>query len=197
MLLNRLCSSQFRSSIIGLTNSLKSLSFPQTAQFSSKIASDSVAAAKDLSTDVSSNQKTIERVNQQLAAKEEGRLFAVVHLCGKQFKVTSGDIIVVEGGWPPDAGDKIRLDKVLAAGGKDFSLIGRPIVQKGLVNVQATVIEKTLSHTRTNFRMRKRKQYRRVNFHRNSNTMIRINSISIMGRVNEDLQPEPEIPRIF
>lgn len=33
-------------------------------------------------------------------------------MCGKQFKVTAGDIILVEGYWPPSTGDKIRLDKV-------------------------------------------------------------------------------------
>ncbi|XP_059622854.1 large ribosomal subunit protein bL21m [Phlebotomus argentipes] len=197
MLLNRLFSSQIRGGILGLANSFKSLSFAPTAQFSSKISPDSVAVAKDLSVDSTSGLETIQKVNQQLLAKEEGRLFAVVHLCGKQFKVTSGDIIVVEGGWPPQPGDKIRLDKVLLVGGKDFSLIGRPIVQKGLVDIQATIIEKTLSHTRTYFRMKRRKQFRRTHFHRNSNTMIRINSIDITGEVNANLQPEPAIPRIF
>lgn len=54
----------------------------------------------------------ITNVNSKLDAQSEGRLFAVVHLCGKQFKVTTGDIIVVEGYWPPTTGDQIRLDKV-------------------------------------------------------------------------------------
>lgn len=58
------------------------------------------------------NQNVIEKVNNQIAQQGEGRLFAVVHLCGKQFKITSGDIILVEGYWPPNIGDKIRLDKV-------------------------------------------------------------------------------------
>ncbi|XP_055694547.1 39S ribosomal protein L21, mitochondrial [Lutzomyia longipalpis] len=195
MLLNKLCSSQFRNGILRLTSSMRSLSV--STQLSSKITPEVVAAKKDLTTEGISNQKIIDRVNQQVISREEGRLFAVVHLCGKQFKVTSGDIIVVEGEWPPDAGDRVRLDKVLIVGGKDFSLIGRPIVQKDLVDVQATIIEKTLSHTRTHFRKRRRKQYQRINFARSSNTMIRINSIDIKGRVNEDIKPEPDIPRIF
>lgn len=57
-------------------------------------------------------KNVFENVNQQVAQQAEGRLFAVVHLCGKQFKVTAGDIILVEGYWPPTTGDKIRLDKV-------------------------------------------------------------------------------------
>lgn len=40
------------------------------------------------------------------------RTFAVVQVCGKQFKVTTGDVIIIEGYWPPDVGDKLRLDKV-------------------------------------------------------------------------------------
>lgn len=54
------------------------------------------------------------------------------------------------------------LLQVLLIGGVDFTLIGRPLVQDGLVNVHATVIEKTLSHTKTHFRFKRRKQYRRI-----------------------------------
>lgn len=105
----------------------------------------------------------IDKVNKEVAAAKQGRLFAVVHLAGKQIKITEGDVFVVEGYWPPNAGDKIRLDKVLLAGAKDFTLVGRPLVQRGLVNVEATVIEKSLSHTKTHFRKKRRKQYMRIN----------------------------------
>uniref|UniRef100_A0A1L8DSB0 Large ribosomal subunit protein bL21m n=1 Tax=Nyssomyia neivai TaxID=330878 RepID=A0A1L8DSB0_9DIPT len=192
MFLNKLNTFQFRRGILSLTGSLRSLN-TSTHLSTNKLTPDSIP--KDLS--CSASRKTIERVNQQLESREEGRLFAIVHLCGKQFKVTSGDIIVVEGEWAPQAGDRIRLDKVLVVGGKDFSLIGRPIVQLGLVDVQATIVEKTLSHTRTHFRKQRRKQYQRINFDRQSNTMIRINSIEVTGKVNENLHLEPEIPRIF
>lgn len=52
------------------------------------------------------------KINEELNKNQQGRLFAVVHLCGKQFKVTAGDVILVEGYWPPNNGDNIRLDKV-------------------------------------------------------------------------------------
>ncbi len=61
---------------------------------------------------IETNEGVIAKVNNQIAQQNEGRLFAVVHLCGKQFKITTGDIILVEGFWPPNIGDKIRLDKV-------------------------------------------------------------------------------------
>lgn len=60
-------------------------------------------------------EDVIENVNKKLDQQAEGRLFAVVHLCGKQFKVTAGDLLQVEGYWPPSIGDRIRLDKVSIA----------------------------------------------------------------------------------
>ncbi|XP_054733284.1 39S ribosomal protein L21, mitochondrial [Anastrepha obliqua] len=141
-------------------------------------------------------QDVFNKVNTQLAAEKEGRLFAIVHLCGKQFKITAGDIILVEGYWPPTIGDQIRLEKVLLAGAKDFTLIGRPLLPQGLVNVNATIIEKTLTHTKTHFKKKRRKQYMRINFQRSPNTMIRINSIEIEKNVNEQTQIISE-PRIF
>lgn len=105
----------------------------------------------------------IAEINNQIATEKAGRLFAVVHLCGKQFKVTTNDIIVVQGYWPPNPGDKLLLEKVLLVGGTDFSLVGKPILSKELVSVDATVIEKTFSTTKTHFRFKPRKQYRRIN----------------------------------
>ncbi|XP_045491563.1 39S ribosomal protein L21, mitochondrial [Colias croceus] len=113
------------------------------------------------------------------------RNFAIVHLLGKQWRVTDGDLLVVEGYWPPNIGDKITLDKVLLAATKDFSLIGRPIVQPGLVTVTATIISKGLSHTRTHFKKKRRKQFMRINFQRAEQTMLRINSVVINNRINE------------
>ncbi|XP_053658673.1 39S ribosomal protein L21, mitochondrial [Anopheles marshallii] len=143
------------------------------------------------------DKNTVDTVNKQVEAGSEGRLFAVVQLCGKQFKITSGDIIVVEGYWPPENGDRLRLDKVLLAGSKDFSLIGRPLLTSGLVDVQATIIEKTLSHTRTHFRKKRRKQYTRINFYRTQQTMIRINSIDITRKLSEASANDSSEERFF
>lgn len=154
---------------------------------------------------VNKTESPITKINEQLKSSKIGRMFAVVHICGKQFKVTDGDIVVVEGYWAPTVGDQIRLDKVkslaqlnddnisfllqvLIAGSQDFSLVGRPIIQKGLVDVQATIIEKSLSHTRTHFKKKRRKQFQRINFYRSPTTMIRINSISFSNLVDDKTQ---------
>ncbi|XP_028155976.1 large ribosomal subunit protein bL21m [Ostrinia nubilalis] len=126
----------------------------------------------------------------KLIEDKASRNFAVVHLLGKQWRVTDGDLLVLEGYWPPNIGDQIKLEKVLVAGTKDFSLIGRPLVQPGLVNITATVISKGLSHTRTHFKKKRRKQFMRINFQRAQQTMLRINSVEIASKINEPANNE-------
>lgn len=121
----------------------------------------------------------------KLIEQGASRNFAIVHILGKQWRVTDGDLLVVEGYWPPNIGDKIKLEKVLLAATKDFSLIGRPLVQPGLVNITATVISKGLSHTRTHFKKKRRKQFMRINFQKVQQTMLRINSVEITNKINE------------
>ncbi|XP_014204861.1 39S ribosomal protein L21, mitochondrial [Copidosoma floridanum] len=129
-------------------------------------------------------------INRQITEDKTGRLFAVIHLAGKQYKVTESDLIVVRGYWPPNPGDKVTLEKVLLLGSKDFTLLGRPILNRELVSIDATVIDKTFSHTVTHFRFRKRKQYRRIHFDRFQQTMLRINTIKINGKVDQKLEFE-------
>jgi len=59
---------------------------------------------------------------------------------------------------------------VLLAGGSDFTLIGRPIISPELVSVHATVIEKALSHIKTVFKKKPRKQYQRINCKQSTGT---------------------------
>ncbi|XP_076630443.1 mitochondrial ribosomal protein L21 isoform X1 [Colletes latitarsis] len=132
----------------------------------------------------------INEINKQINTQSTGRLFAVIHLCGTQYKITENDIIIVSGHWLPTIGDKLKLEKVLLVGSSDFTLIGRPILNRELVSVDATVIQKTLSHTITRFRMKKRKQFRRMNFYRIHRTMLRINSITINGDIDKKKEVE-------
>lgn len=132
----------------------------------------------------------INEINRQVTTNTTGRLFAVVQICGKQFKITESDVIVVQGQWPPQPGDQLRLEKILLVGSKDFTLVGRPILNRELVSVDATVIQKTLSHTITNFKFQPRKQYRRFHFYRIHRTMVRINTITINGEVDKKKEVE-------
>ncbi|KAF0302594.1 39S ribosomal protein L21, mitochondrial [Amphibalanus amphitrite] len=127
----------------------------------------------------------VSQVNRSIADRSTGRLFAVVHINGKQFKVTDGDLVVVQGQWPPALGQQLRLEKVLLVGSADFTLLGRPVLDRGMAAVEATVIEKSLSHTKTIFRKKKRKNYRRINFCRMPLTTLRINSVRLEKTVDQ------------
>uniref|UniRef100_A0A1B6CM71 Large ribosomal subunit protein bL21m n=1 Tax=Clastoptera arizonana TaxID=38151 RepID=A0A1B6CM71_9HEMI len=134
--------------------------------------------------------ETIAHINNQICRGEEGRLFAVIYILGKQYKVTQEDVVVVGGYWAPDIGDQIKFEKVMLLGGSDFTLIGRPILPSNLVSVTATVIDKDLSHVKTRFFKRRRKQFKRINFIRNYQTMIRINEVRVVGEVNKRMDVE-------
>lgn len=121
----------------------------------------------------------ISNINTELAGNTQGRLFAQIHVCGKQFKVTPEDLITLEGQWAPDAGERIKLEKVYAynilfgkiitlcfqvllVGGENFTLIGQPVLPPGLVSVEATVVEKTITHTKFVFKKKRRENYIRT-----------------------------------
>merc|ERR1712071_107607 len=147
--------------------------------------------------DLVTTKDVISKVNSQINDGTHGRLFAVVHIAGKQVRVTDGDLIMVEGVSPTSVGDVIRLEKVLLLGSKDFTLLGRPILRPDLVRIEATVVEKSLTHTKTHFRKKRRKQYMRINFFRHPFSILRINCVSLEGLVDERPEIEGVDGRVF
>lgn len=127
----------------------------------------------------------VEKVNKQLEEGRAGRLFAVVSVGGKQHLVKTEDIIVMEGNYPLKLGEVIRLQKVLAMGGRDFTLLGRPILPVDQAFVEATVIEKTFSHTKIWFLTKPRKNIRVTRFIREPLTYMRINSVCVLNKVDD------------
>ena len=84
-------------------------------------------------------------------------------------------------------GAKIILQKLLALGGRDFTLLGRPVLPLDLANVEATVIEKTLSRTKVIQAFKPRSRVLRYRFNRAKWTLLRVNSINVTGRVGQTL----------
>lgn len=116
---------------------------------------------------------TLEDVKQQ-----QNKLFAVVHISGRQFKITSNDLIVVNQ-IEADIGDEIYLEKVLLAGSEDITLIGRPMLSEELIRIKATVTEHTKTAKVIVFKKKRRKNYKRKYGHRQPISVLRINSIDI------------------
>uniref|UniRef100_A0A3Q3RBH6 Large ribosomal subunit protein bL21m n=1 Tax=Monopterus albus TaxID=43700 RepID=A0A3Q3RBH6_MONAL len=112
--------------------------------------------------------------------QEFGRLFAVVHFAGRQWKVTDEDLILIENHIEAECGERIRIEKVLLVGAEDFTLIGRPLLGKELVRVEATVIEKTESWPKVHMRFWKRHRFQRKRIIIQPQTVLRINSIELL-----------------
>ncbi|XP_030825468.1 39S ribosomal protein L21, mitochondrial isoform X2 [Camarhynchus parvulus] len=123
--------------------------------------------------------EVVQKVNGLIAAGHYGRLFAVVHFASKQWKITSEDLIMMDNVLEAECGDRIRMEKVLLVGADDFTLIGRPLLGKDLVRVEATVIEKTESWPKVNMRFWRRHSFQRKKIIANPQTVLRINTIEI------------------
>uniref|UniRef100_L7LZ03 Large ribosomal subunit protein bL21m n=1 Tax=Rhipicephalus pulchellus TaxID=72859 RepID=L7LZ03_RHIPC len=136
------------------------------------------------SNDVEETRRVLESVNAQIADDTTGRLFAIVYIHGKQFKVTPEDLVLIQADMPVDIGDSLRLEKVLLVGARDFTLLGRPLLDRSLVRVDATVVEKSLSQTKRNFVYIRRSRYERHHFYRYPQTILRINSIQLLRDIN-------------
>ncbi|KAM6940482.1 large ribosomal subunit protein bL21m [Xenentodon cancila] len=118
-------------------------------------------------------------VNQLIGRRDFGRLFAVVHFAGRQWKVTDEDLILIENHVDAECGERIRMEKVLLVGAEDFTLIGRPLLGKELVRVEATVIEKTESWPKVHMKFWKRHRFQRKRIVVQPQTVLRINSIDV------------------
>ncbi|XP_019611230.1 large ribosomal subunit protein bL21m isoform X1 [Rhinolophus sinicus] len=123
--------------------------------------------------------EVVRKVNELIATGQYGRLFAVVHFASHQWKVTSEDLILIENELDIECGERIRLEKVLLVGADNFTLLGKPLLGKDLVRVEATVIEKTESWPKVNMKFKKRKNYRKKHIIVNPQTVLRINTIEI------------------
>lgn len=49
-------------------------------------------------------------------------------------KVTAEDMIAIQAHLPVEIGETISLEKILLVGGTDFSIIGRPLIDKTMVS---------------------------------------------------------------
>lgn len=125
----------------------------------------------------------VSTVNQKIIQQDFSRLFAVVHFASRQWKVTNEDLILIENHIEAECGEMIRMEKVLLVGAEDFTLIGRPLLGKELVRVEATVIEKTESWPKVHMRFWRRHRFQRKKIIIQPQTVLRINSIELAPRL--------------
>ncbi|EFO26577.1 50S ribosomal protein L21 [Loa loa] len=123
-------------------------------------------------------EKVMNAIEQEWRQRDT-RLFAVVYIDKRQFKVSENDLIVLYDNVPLDVGDEIKLEKILAVGGKNFTLFGRPLIHSPTVAVNATVVEKTTSYPQLRYLMNNHAKARTLHWMSRETTILRINDIKI------------------
>ena len=108
-------------------------------------------------------------------------MYAVIKTGGKQYRVTPGDVIVVEK-LLGDAGAKVKLDKVLIVGedGKDPE-VGVPMISNAAVNCE--VMDQSRADKVIVFKKKRRQGYKRKKGHRQNQTVLRVLDINGKGAV--------------
>jgi large subunit ribosomal protein L21 len=101
-------------------------------------------------------------------------MYAVIETGGKQYRVNQGDIIKVEK-LTVDVGQKVDFDRVLLVGEGTDVKVGNPIVDGATVS--GTVVEQDRHRKIIVFKMKRRKNYRRKQGHRQDYTGVLIDNI--------------------
>tara|TARA_B110000977_G_scaffold186204_1_gene251856 strand:- start:3372 stop:3821 length:450 start_codon:yes stop_codon:yes gene_type:complete len=106
-------------------------------------------------------------------------MYAVVKTGGKQYRVAKDDTILVEK-LEADEGAQITLDQVMMLGDSETVTVGRPTVANA--SVEAQVVSQTRGPKILVFRMKRRKNHRRLQGHRQDLTLLKITNISTSGK---------------
>jgi large subunit ribosomal protein L21 len=102
------------------------------------------------------------------------KIYAIIELGGKQYKVAPKQTIEVER-LDVAEGDRVELDKVLFIGGDGDTLLGDPMI-KG-AKVVATSLGEAKGEKVIVFRYKSKVRYRRKKGHRQIYTKILVNEI--------------------
>ena len=103
-------------------------------------------------------------------------MYAVIRAGGKQYRVAPGDVIKVEK-LSQAGGENVQFDEVLAVSGAEGEL-GKP--SKAFVTAQ--VVEQGRADKILVFHFKHKKQYKKLNGHRQPYTAVKITGINVDGK---------------
>jgi large subunit ribosomal protein L21 len=106
-------------------------------------------------------------------------MYAVIKTGGKQYRVSPGDVLVVEklAGEP---GAEVAFDQVLMLGEGEAITVGAPIVEGA--SVAATLIETRKGEKIKIFKKIRRHGYRRTRGHRQTESVLRVTAVAGGGK---------------
>ena len=102
-------------------------------------------------------------------------MYAVIRTGGKQYRVAPGDVVRIEKA-VADADQAVEFNDVLA-----FSDGLSPLVKPTGAKVLGTVVSEGRGDKILVFHFKRKKQYKKLQGHRQAYTEIRINSIEVNG----------------
>jgi large subunit ribosomal protein L21 len=101
-------------------------------------------------------------------------MYAVIQTGGKQYKVQPGDTVEVER-LAGQAGDAVTFDEVLLVADDQQVAVGRPLVAGA--HVTGEIVEQGRGEKLIVFKLKRRKNYRRRQGHRQDFTAVKINDV--------------------
>ncbi len=116
-------------------------------------------------------------------------MFAVIKTGGKQYKVSSGDLLKVER-LEGEAGQSIHLSSVLLLNNEGNITIGSPFLDQ--IQVRATIVEQARADKIIVFKKKRRQGYRRKAGHRQDITILRVEEILTQGVQGIEHKPKSE-----
>ncbi len=103
-------------------------------------------------------------------------MYAVVRSGGKEYRVGKGDLIRVEK-LEGKIGDQVRLNDVLMVSGEERTDVGTPLLTGAVVT--GKIIQEAKGKKVLTYKMKRRKNYRRMKGHRQTYTYLRVEDISL------------------
>ena len=109
-------------------------------------------------------------------------MYAIIESCGKQYKVTEGDVVFFEK-LDAEEGKKVTFDKVILVSDDKKVQIGSPYV-KG-IKVEGKVVSHGKGKKILVFKYKAKKNYRRTQGHRQPYTKVEITNIKLPAAKKE------------
>ena len=103
-------------------------------------------------------------------------MYAVIRAGGKQYRVAPGDVIEIEK-LPQSSGEDVQFDDVLAV-----SASAGEIAKPAAAIVTGQVVEQGRGDKVLVFHLKRKKQYKKMQGHRQAYTAVKITGISVDGQ---------------
>jgi large subunit ribosomal protein L21 len=103
-------------------------------------------------------------------------MFAVLKTGGKEYRVAKGDVIRVEK-MEGNVGDQVTLKDILMVSGDGQVHVGAPNLNNAVITGE--IVQEVKGKKVLTYKMKRRKNYRRLKGHRQTYTYLKVNDIAL------------------